>query len=175
MPTDVYRGAGRPEAVYLLERLVDVAAGELGIDRVALRRRNCIQPAQLPYRTPIWLTYDAGHFEANLDTALPLVDWDGFEARRAASSAAGRLRGIGMSFYVERCAGASHEDATIAIAPDGRATVLVGTMANGQGHVTAYAQIVAEMLGLPIEDVDVFQGDTDQCAMARAPAARARW
>ncbi|BBK42199.1 carbon monoxide dehydrogenase [Allostella vacuolata] len=162
VPTDVYRGAGRPEAVYLLERLVDVAAGELGIDRVALRRRNCIQPAQLPYRTPIWLTYDAGHFEANLDTALPLVDWDGFEARRAASSAAGRLRGIGMSFYVERCAGASHEDATIAIAPDGRATVLVGTMANGQGHVTAYAQIVAEMLGLPIEDVDVFQGDTDQ-------------
>ncbi|BBK32911.1 carbon-monoxide dehydrogenase large subunit [Stella humosa] len=162
VPTDVYRGAGRPEAVYLVERLVDVAAAELGIDRVALRRRNVIRPAQIPYKTPIWLTYDAGDFEANLDTALPAVDWDGFEARRAAAKAAGRLRGIGMSFYVERCAGASHEDATLEVAPDGRVTVLVGTMANGQGHVTAYAQIVAEMLGLPIEHIDVIQGDTDR-------------
>lgn len=162
VPTDVYRGAGRPEAVYLVERLVDVAARELGIDRIQLRRRNVIRPEQIPYRTPIWLTYDAGRFEANLDEALPAVDWDGFEARRAAALAAGKLRGIGLSFYVERCAGASHEDATIEIAADGRATVLVGTMSNGQGHVTAYAQIVAEMLGLPIEQVDVFQGDTDR-------------
>ncbi|MCC7274135.1 MAG: xanthine dehydrogenase family protein molybdopterin-binding subunit [Alphaproteobacteria bacterium] len=164
VPTDVYRGAGRPEAVYLLERLVDAAAHDLGIDRVALRRRNLIPPERLPYKTPIWLTYDAGHFAANLDAALPAVDWAGFAARRAAARAAGRLRGIGLSCYVERCAGASHEDATVAIAPDGRATVLVGTMANGQGHVTAYAQIVAEMLGLDLAEVDVVQGDTDRVA-----------
>ncbi|MGE0714521.1 MAG: xanthine dehydrogenase family protein molybdopterin-binding subunit, partial [Alphaproteobacteria bacterium] len=162
VPTDVYRGAGRPEAVYLVERLVDVAAAELGIDRVELRRRNIIPPALLPYRTPIWLTYDSGDYAANLDAALPAVDWAGFEARRSAARAAGKLRGIGLSCYVERCAGASHEDATVEIAPDGRATVLVGTMANGQGHVTAYAQIVADMLGLDIAEVDVLQGDTDR-------------
>ncbi|WP_374446931.1 xanthine dehydrogenase family protein molybdopterin-binding subunit [Stella sp.] len=162
VPTDVYRGAGRPEAVYLVERLVDVAAAELGVDRIDLRRRNVIRPAEIPYRTPIWLTYDAGDFEENLNVAMPLVDWAGFEARRAAAAARGRLRGIGLSFYVERCAGASHEDATLEVGADGRVTVLVGTMANGQGHVTAYAQIVAEMLGLPIAAVDVLQGDTDR-------------
>ena len=108
------------------------------------------------------MRYDSGHYEANLDAAIPAVDWAGFETRRAAARARGKLRGIGLSFYVERCAGGSHEDATVEIAPDGRATVLVGTMANGQGHQTAYAQLVADMLGLHIDQVDVIQGDTDR-------------
>jgi len=164
VPTDVYRGAGRPECVYLVERLVDVAARELGFDRVELRRRNLIRPDELPYATPIWLTYDCGDFAANLDVALPLVDWDGFEARRAAAARMGKLRGIGLSCYVERCAGASAEDAEVRLGPDGRATVLVGTMANGQGHATAYAQVVSDRLGLHIDAIDVIQGDTDLLA-----------
>lgn len=146
-----------------------MAAADLGIDRIALRRRNVIRPADIPYRTPIWLTYDAGHFEANLDVALPLVDWDGFEIRRAAAAAAGKLRGrpVLLCRALRRCSTRMRHLA------HGRVTVLVGTMASGQGHVTAYAQIVAEMLGLPIEQVDVIQGDTDRVKHGQGTAGRA--
>ena len=160
VPTDVYRGAGRPEAVYVLERLVDVAARDIGLDPVEIRRRNIIPPDSYPYKTPLGLTYDSGLYERNLDDGLKRVDWDGFEGRRAEAAARGRLRGLGLANYVERCGAGVTQDAEIRIEPDG-VTVLIGTMSNGQGHETAYAQIAAELLGVAYDRVTVVQGDTD--------------
>ena len=164
VPTDVYRGAGRPEAIYLLERLIDKAADQLNIDRVELRRKNIIPPNALPYKTPLGLTYDSGEFEKNLDEGLSQIDWQGFESRRVESATRGRKRGIGLANYVERCGHGVTQDVGLKVSSDGRVTVLIGTMSNGQGHETAYAQITSELLGVDFENVEVIQGNTDLIA-----------
>lgn len=161
-PTEVYRGAGRPEAVYLLERLVDHAARALGIDKLDLRRRNILHPTEMPYATGLGLRYDSGDFPRMLEAALARADADGFEARRTKAAAEGKLRGLGWAHYCERVAGSWGEHGWLELNPDGRVTVLVGTMSNGQGHQTAYAQLVADQLGLDPDDIDVVQGDTDR-------------
>ncbi|MDP6707805.1 MAG: xanthine dehydrogenase family protein molybdopterin-binding subunit [Alphaproteobacteria bacterium] len=166
VPTDPYRGAGRPEVLYLVERLVDTAAHDLGLDRVELRRRNYIPADAFPYATPTGLSYDSAEFEANMDLALKEGDWAGFEARRAEARARGRLRGIGMANYIERCGGGGglDENAILRFDADGVVTLLIGSMANGQGHETAYSQIVNECLDVPFEKIRVVQGDTDRIA-----------
>jgi aerobic carbon-monoxide dehydrogenase large subunit len=164
VPVDAYRGAGRPEAAYALERLVDVAARDLGIPRDALRRRNFIAPQALPYTTPTGKVYDSGEFAVHMQRAQHLVDWDGFERRAAASRENGMLRGIGMACYVEACGALGPETATLTLDSDGGVTVLIGTQSTGQGHLTAYAQLIADHLGLPPERVRMVQGDTDRIA-----------
>ncbi len=164
VPTDVYRGAGRPEAFYLLERLVDAAAREIGIDRAELRRRNLVRPDEMPFRTPLGLVYDTGDLAQVLDGALAAADWSGFAARRAESARRGRLRGIGLGHFTERVAGGWSEHAEIALDADGRATALLGSMSNGQGHETAYAQMIADRFGLDLDEVEIVQGDTDRVA-----------
>jgi carbon-monoxide dehydrogenase large subunit len=161
-PTEVYRGAGRPEAVYLLERLVDHAAREIGLDPLTLRRRNLIGPDEMPARTALGLTYDSGDFPAMLDASLASAGFAEFPARREAARARGMLRGFGIAHYCERVAGNWAENAWLEMRPDGKLTVLIGTMSNGQGHETAYAQLVADQLGLDSDDVEVVQGDTDR-------------
>jgi len=171
VPVDAYRGAGRPEAAYLLERLVDKAANALGMDRLEIRRKNFI--TQFPYKTPVALEYDSGDYHATLDMALSAVDYAGFPARREASQARGKLRGIGFSTYVEACgiapsavAGALgaraglYESATVRMHPTGSVTVFTGTHSHGQGHETTFAQLVAEQLGVPVDSVEVVHGDT---------------
>jgi carbon-monoxide dehydrogenase large subunit len=173
VPVDAYRGAGRPEATFLLERLMDVAAREVGIDRVEFRRRNFIRPDQFPYQTPVALQYDSGNYHATLDMALEAAGWAGFEARRAEAAKRGRLRGIGCSTYVEACGIApSHvvgslgaraglfEVANIRVHPTGSVTVFTGTHSHGQGHETTFAQVVADKLGVSVAQVDVVHGDT---------------
>ncbi|PPR17877.1 MAG: Carbon monoxide dehydrogenase large chain [Alphaproteobacteria bacterium MarineAlpha9_Bin7] len=167
VPTDVYRGAGRPEAIYLLERLIDKAADELNIDRVELRRLNIIPADAFPYKTPLGLTYDGGLFERNLDEGLRRIDWEGMELRRAEAKARGTRRGIGLANYVERSGHGVTQNATLRVGHDGGVTVLIGTMSNGQGHETAYAQIAAELLSLEPNQVEVIQGDTDLIAQGK--------
>jgi carbon-monoxide dehydrogenase large subunit len=161
--TDVFRGAGRPEAINLIERLIEAAAEELGIDRVELRRRNMIGPADLPHETPTGLVYDSGDFPATLARAREIADLDGFAARRAESEARGCLRGLGLVPYVEANGGPGMTEPTdIVTRPDGGTIVLSGMMANGQGHETAFAQIVADRFGLDPDEVEIVQGDTDR-------------
>ena len=160
--TDAYRGAGRPEAVYALERLVDQAARELSMPPSELRRRNFIAADAMPYRTPLETVYDSGRFERNMDSAMALADWPEFAQRRATSRGRGLLRGIGMANYVERSGGGHGDTAEVVIDADGRVTARIGTMSTGQGHDTAYARIVSQALGLDPERVTVVQGDTDR-------------
>ncbi|MBO0904943.1 xanthine dehydrogenase family protein molybdopterin-binding subunit [Jiella sonneratiae] len=162
VPVDAYRGAGRPEAAYLIERLVDKCAAELGVGRDEIRRRNFIRPDQLPYRTAFGRLYDTGDFAGHMAEAMRRADWAGFEARRESAAAAGRLRGIGMATYVEACAFPGSEPAYAELGSDGRVTLKIGTQSNGQGHATAYAQFVAEALKLDYDRIDVRQGDTDE-------------
>jgi aerobic carbon-monoxide dehydrogenase large subunit len=162
VPVDAYRGAGRPEAAYLIERLVDRAARQLGSDRAELRRRNLVPANRFPYRTATGRSYDSGEYEAILDAALERSGWADFARRRAKSEARGRLRGIGCACYVEICSVMGGEDAWIEFRPDGRVRVRVGTQSTGQGHETSYAQLVAGQLGVPIERIDIVQGDTDR-------------
>ena len=172
---DAYRGAGRPEATYVVERLVETAAREMGIDRVELRRRNLVQPDQFPYQTPVALEYDTGDFETVLDTALEISGYDGYEDRKSASEERGMLRGIGLSSYIEACgiapsavAGALgaraglYEAATIRVNPTGSVSVLTGCHSHGQGHETAFAQLVSEYLGVDTEAVEIVHGDTSK-------------
>jgi len=161
-PVDAYRGAGRPEAAYLLEKLVDACARDMNLSPAEIRRRNFIRPEQFPYTTATGRKYDVGEFDGHMTLALERADWDGFEARRQASKAAGRLRGIGMATYVEACAFAGSEAAHLTLNGDGTVTLFIGTQTNGQGHATAYSQFVAEKLNLPIEKIHVRQGDTDE-------------
>jgi carbon-monoxide dehydrogenase large subunit len=161
VPVDAYRGAGRPESNYLIERLVDAAARELGIDRVELRRRNMVGPERMPHTTPVGKTYDSGDFGVVLDHAVKHMDWAGFEARRAASAAKGKRRGIGMAYYLEATGGDATERAEIRFADDGFVDVYVGTQSTGQGHETAYVQLTVDQLGVPGEKVRIRQGDTD--------------
>ncbi|WP_417770102.1 xanthine dehydrogenase family protein molybdopterin-binding subunit [Stappia sp.] len=162
VPTDAYRGAGRPEAAYLLERLVDKAAADMDLAPAEIRRRNFITPEQLPYTTHTGRMYDTGEFAAHMDKALADADWDGFEARAAASAERGRYRGIGMATYIEACAFAGSEEATVELGGDGSLTLLIGTQTNGQGHATAYGQIIAEQFGVDLDRITMIQGDTDR-------------
>ena len=160
--TDAYRGAGRPESIYVVERLVDAAARQLGLDPNVLRKRNFIPNTALPYTTPMDLTYDSGDFTRTLDEALTRADHAGLTQRRQRSRTAGKLRGFGVAYYIESCGAGATETADIRFDREGKAVVLIGTQSNGQGHETAYAQIVADRLGLKIDDISVVQGDTDR-------------
>jgi carbon-monoxide dehydrogenase large subunit len=163
-PVDAYRGAGRPEAAYVIERLVDTAARETGLSPYEIRRRNFIPSDKMPFKTPLGATFDCGDFARNLNDALTAADVAGFPARREASRKAGKLRGLGMSYYIEICGGGSDETAQIRFEPGGGVTVLIGSQTNGQGHETAYAQLVSHRLGVPMDSIRVVQGDTDQIA-----------
>ncbi len=165
MSTATYRGAGRPEASYLIEGIIDRAARETGIDRVELRRRNIIPPDAMPFKTGLTNTYDCGEFERNMDAAMRMADVAGYEARRAASAKRGKLRGLGITNPIER-AGAppGPETADIRFDPTGGVTISVGTKSQGQGHDTMYKIILSEFLGVDSDDVYVIEGDTDKVA-----------
>ncbi|MBT3808081.1 MAG: molybdopterin-dependent oxidoreductase, partial [Rhodospirillaceae bacterium] len=160
VPIGPYRGAGRPEAAYMLERMMDQAARELGIDRIELRRRNFVKPGQMPYTTSLGQVYDSGEFEAEMDKALALADWDGFPARRAASEADGKLRGIGMSCFVETAGGYLEEGAKLVFTDDGFVEARLAVQSNGQGHATSFAQVVSDLLQVPYERVRIVEGDS---------------
>jgi len=162
-PVDAYRGAGRPEAAYLIERLVDKAARELGVPVDELRARNFVRVDQFPYKNGVGRTYDVGEFEAHMRRCMEKADWAGFDARLAASKATGKLRGIGMATYIEACAAGS-EKARMELTREGRVVIYTGSQSNGQGHRTAFAQLASDMLGLGMDDVDVVQGDTARIA-----------
>ena len=161
LPVDAYRGAGRPEASYVLERLVDVAARELGVEPDALRKRNFIKPKQMPYTTPTDKVYDSGEFAAHMARAQDVGDWKGFRKRWAQARRRNKLRGIGLATYIEVCGGAGPQLAVVRLERGGNAKVVIGSQSTGQGHQTAYAQLIAEHLDLPPERVTVVQGDTD--------------
>ena len=174
-PVDAARGAGRPEATYLLERLVDVSAAEMGLDPAEIRRRNFINADQMPYQTPVVQCYDSGDYHASLDKALANADYDSFAARQTEAKGRGKLRGIGLSSYIEACGVAPSaavgslgvgvglwESAQVRFNPTGGVTVFTGTHSHGQGHETAFAQLVTERLGVPVEQVEVVHGDTDK-------------
>jgi aerobic carbon-monoxide dehydrogenase large subunit len=162
VPVDAYRGAGRPEAAYVIERLVDHAAREVGVAPDALRRRNFVKASAMPYQSATGQNYDSGNFAAHLKRAQELADWSGFSKRLRQSRKAGRVRGIGLSTYIEACGNAGAETASLKLEPDGSVTLLIGSQSTGQGHATAYAQLVADHLGLPPEEVNMVQGDTDR-------------
>jgi len=162
IPTTPYRSAGRPEAIYVIERLVDMAAEQCGFDRVALRRRNLVPVDAFPYTNGVGITYDNGEYERGMDTALALADWQGFAARKAESRARGMLRGIGFANYIEGAGGAPRERAEVTIEPRGRVELVLGTMNSGQGHETSFAQLLTEWLGVPFESVDFVAHDTDR-------------
>jgi carbon-monoxide dehydrogenase large subunit len=164
-PTSTYRGAGRPEAVFVIERLIDTAAEELGIDRVALRRRNLIRPKMLPYTSPMQTRYDSGEFEPNMMRALEMIDVRGFSKRRRDARRRGRRRGLGFGNYIETATGIPPERAVIKVLPEGRVTITLGTQASGQGHETAFAQLISEWLGVPFEDITLLHGDSDIVTM----------
>jgi carbon-monoxide dehydrogenase large subunit len=163
-PTAPYRGAGRPEAIYLMERIIEVAARELGIDPIELRRRNIIQPQAMPYKAPLGPLYDCGEFARNMEIALEASDYAGFAARQAASRAVGKLRGIGLANAIEQAAGPVPEYAEIRFQPSGSAILLLGTKTHGQGHETAFKQILHEKIGIDPSDVHFIDGDTDRVA-----------
>ncbi|WP_440997895.1 xanthine dehydrogenase family protein molybdopterin-binding subunit [Arhodomonas sp. SL1] len=174
-PVDAYRGAGRPEATYVVERLVDACARQLGMDQAEIRRRNFIPKDAFPYQTPVALNYDVGDYEATLDAAMQLADVAGFDQRRAEARSRGRYRGLGYSTYIEACglapsniAGALgaraglYEAGEVRLHPTGKVTVFTGSHSHGQGHETTFAQVVADRLGIGIEDVEIVHGDTDR-------------
>ena len=161
MPTTPYRSAGRPEAMFILERLCDLAAVKTGIDRVEIRRRNLIAPDELPYRTPFGVTYDNGKYEESMNRSLALSDWSDFRKRKAEAKKRGRLRGIGLANYIELTMGYPREWSQVKVLPSGEVEVSVGTLSSGQGHETSFAQCVSEWLGVPFESVRLVQGDTD--------------
>ena len=161
-PTDAYRGAGRPETAYVLERLYDQGALAFGIGRDEIRRRNYIRPEQIPYSNVAGNTIDSGRFAETQDKALKLADWAGFPARRAeARRRGGRLRGIGLGYFIEASGGQPSEWARVRLEPDGTAVLTIGTFSHGQGHETAFAQVLHSRLGIGFERVRLVQGDTE--------------
>ncbi|WP_121062652.1 xanthine dehydrogenase family protein molybdopterin-binding subunit [Chachezhania antarctica] len=173
VPVDAYRGAGRPEATYSLERVIDKCARELGIDPIEIRRRNYIKPDQFPYTTPVALEYDTGNYDAVMDKLEEIADLQGFDARRKESEANGKLRGLGIASYIEACGIAPsnlvgalggrvglYDAATVRVNPTGNVAVMVGAHSHGQGHETTFPQIVAERLGIPVENIEIVHGDT---------------
>ena len=169
-PTSVYRGAGRPEAIYFIERMLDHAAHVTGIDRVELRRRNLIKPDALPYHTPTHQNYDSGDFERMMDQCLKLADWDGFAARKAASEKNGKLRGRAVALCIE-IGGVFNERMELRFDPSGMVSIVAGTHSHGQGHATAFAQLVSEWLGVPLDSIRYIQGDTEKVAFGRGTFA----
>ena len=161
MPVSAYRGAGRPEAAYITERLFEAAAQQTGIDGRELRRRNFIRPQDLPYVNHMGVPITSGAFEQTMDMALERADWNGFPARRASSEGAGKLRGIGMGCYVESSGGGPQEEARVVVDGAGGVELTVGTFSHGQGHATTYAQIISETLGVDVERLRLVQGDTE--------------
>jgi carbon-monoxide dehydrogenase large subunit len=173
VPVDAYRGAGRPEATFLLERIVDLAADELGMDPAELRRRNFIPANAFPYQTPVALQYDSGDYQTTLELAMKAAGYSEFEARRQEAARRGKLRGIGLATYIEACGIAPSavvgslgaraglfESAAVRVHPTGSVTVLTGSHAHGQGHETTFAQVVSDHLGIPIESIEIVHGDT---------------
>ena len=161
-PTSVYRGAGRPQVTYIVERLMDLAAAVTGLDRAEIRRRNLIRTTDLPYRTRLGLTYDSGAFSDNFEMALRLIDWDSFEARRDEALRRGKLAGIGVANYLESPGAAAYERTDVTVDVDGTVRVVIGTQASGQGHETSFAQVVAEILDVPMKSVSIEFGDSDR-------------
>src|SRR3954452_17618671 len=164
VPVDAYRGAGRPEAAYVVERLVDASARKLGMTPDAIRRKNFISPRAMPYKTATGKVYDSGDFTAHMKRAMEIANWNEFPKRAKAAKKQGLVRGIGLGTYVEVCGTMGEETANVALDPNGDVTILIGTQSSGQGHQTAYAQLIAERLGLPPERVHVVQGDTETVA-----------
>lgn len=160
-PVDAYRGAGRPEAALLVEKLVDACARDTGLSVDEIRQRNFIRPEQFPYRTQTGRLYDTGEFEGHMKLAMERAEWNGFSERLEQAKAAGKILGIGMATYIEACAFPGSEPAFLELNGDGSVTLKIGTQTNGQGHATAYAQFISEKLDLPIEKIHVRQGDTD--------------
>jgi aerobic carbon-monoxide dehydrogenase large subunit len=161
-PTRPYRSAGRPEVIFVMERLIDLAAHECGLDRVSLRRRNLVKRKELPYKNPFGMEYDSGDYGAAMEMALKLGDWDGFKKRRAEAKRRGKCRGIGVANYVDISTGVPREKAEILVKPEGVVELVIGVTSQGQGHETSFAQLVTEWLGVPIEAVRVIAGDTDR-------------
>jgi aerobic carbon-monoxide dehydrogenase large subunit len=167
VPVDAYRGAGRPEAAYAVERLIDVAARRLGVSAAELRRRNFIRPDAMPHTTPLGLTYDSGEFARNMDAALEAADAAGFAARRAEARRRSRYRGVGHAVYIEQSGFPPDEFAELRFDPSATLTLLMGSQSSGQGHQTAYSQLAAEKLGLPLDKIRVMQGDTGAIGFGR--------
>lgn len=160
-PTTPYRAAGRPEVMFVMERLIELAARRHGFDRVELRRRNLVSPAEMPHRNRLGLVYDSGDYAATMLRAVEIADWKGFEARRAEARRRGRLRGIGLGNYIELNTGAPRERALIRVLPEGRIEAILGTLSSGQGHETSFAQVLVEWLGVELSQVRLITGDTD--------------
>ena len=169
-PTVPYRGAGRPEAIYMIERLVDKAARELGMDRVELRRQNYLTPDDMPHHTATRFVYDSGEFDIATDECLRLADFDGFDARRATSEAAGLRRGLGISYYIDDC-GIFNERMDLRFDASGSITIEAGTFSHGQGHQTTYAQMISDWLGVPFDTIRFEQGDTARIGIGRGTYA----
>jgi carbon-monoxide dehydrogenase large subunit len=160
IPTQAYRSSGRPEVTFAIERLVDIAAAKLGVDRVSLRRRNLIRPKAMPYRNAVGMTYDSGTYEDNMDLAMRAADWNGFAQRKREAKKRGKLLGLGLAMYVESSIGAPKEQARVAVRPTG-VDVVIGTQPAGQGHETSFAQVMSDLLAVPVESVRIIMGDTD--------------
>jgi carbon-monoxide dehydrogenase large subunit len=161
MPTNAYRSSGRPEVTFAIERLVDTAAAQLGVDRIALRRKNLVPPKAMPYRNSVGMLYDSGRYQENMDWAMEIADWKGFAARRREAKRRGKLLGRGLANYVESSIGAPREQARIKVQPEGRVDVVIGTQPSGQGHETSFAQVISDLLHVPAESVRIILGDTD--------------
>jgi carbon-monoxide dehydrogenase large subunit len=161
MPTNAYRSSGRPEVTFAIERLIDLASVELGFDRVRLRRKNLVPAKKMPYRNAVGMVYDSGTYEANMDLAMQIADWDGFKARKKDARKRGKLLGLGLANYVESSIGSPRERAEITVKPEGKVDVVIGTQPSGQGHETSFAQVAADLLALPVETVQIVLGDTD--------------
>ncbi len=161
MPTNAYRSSGRPEVTFAIERLIDTAAAQLGVDRIALRRKNLVPPKAMPYRNSVGMLYDSGRYQENMEWAMEIADWKGFMARRREAKRRGKLLGRGLANYVESSIGAPREQARIKVQPEGRVDVVIGTQPSGQGHETSFAQVISDLLRVPAESVRIILGDTD--------------
>ena len=161
MPTNAYRSSGRPEVTFAIERLMDKAADHLGVDRIKLRRKNLVKPKQMPYRNAVGMLYDSGTYEANMDLAMEIADWDGFKQRKREARKRGKLLGLGLAHYVESSIGAPKERTEITVKPVGVVDVVIGTQPSGQGHETSFAQVVADLIGVPHACINIIIGDTD--------------
>jgi carbon-monoxide dehydrogenase large subunit len=164
-PTRPYRSSGRPEAMFVLERMIDLAAQQCGLDRIELRRRNLVREAAMPYRNPFGLVYDSGAYHEVMERALALGDWAGFALRRAEAKRRGRRRGIGVATYVDTATGVPRERAEITVRPEGLVELVIGTVSSGQGHETSFAQLLNEWLGVPLDSVALVQGDTERVSV----------
>src|SRR5262249_41080144 len=161
MPTNAYRSSGRPEVTFAIERLMDMAADQLGVDRVRLRRKNLIKPKAMPYHNAVGMLYDSGTYEANLDLALKISDADGFKQRKREAKKRGRLLGLGIAPYVESSIGSPKERTEITVKPNGVVDVVIGTQPSGQGHETSFAQVIADLIAVPHAAINIIIGDTD--------------